>query len=289
GQTQFWGYVLTARSGMWSQQQYLDALAIDAAKYDRDRPGFAWRTMQDTTNDATAARRRGLPFRSWQMSEEYYSGGAMMWLAADAKLRALTSGRKSLDDFAQAFFAMDDGSYVTKTYTFDDVVAALNGVAAYDWAGFLNERIASLNPPLLDGIKASGWKLVYTDKKSEYEQQYDGRPQSSRHLYNYAWSLGMSLNKAEINDVVWDGPAFKAGISTGATVMAVNGQEFSTAVLNDAIAAAKAGKDPIRLTLKYQGAVRDVAVDYHGGLQYPHLVRLEGTPDYLSQLIAPRK
>ncbi len=288
GQTQFWGYVLTARSGMWSQQQYLDALAIDAAKYDRDRPGFAWRTMQDTTNDPTAARRRGLPFRSWQMSEEYYSGGAMMWLAADAKLRALTGGRKCLDNFAQAFFAMDDGSYVTKTYTFDDIVAALNGVAAYDWAGFLKGQVATLNPPLLDGIKASGWKLVYTDKKSEYEQQYDGRPQSSRHLYNYVWSLGLSLNKAEVNDVVWDGPAFKAGISTGATVLAVNGQEFTTAVLNDAIAAAKTGKDAIRLTIKYQGAVRDVAVDYHGGLQYPHLMRIEGSTDYLSQLIAPR-
>jgi predicted metalloprotease with PDZ domain len=245
--------------------------------------------MEDTTNDATAARRRGLPYRSWQMSEEYYSGAAMMWLAADAKLRALTGGRKSLDDFAQAFFGMDDGSYVTRTYTFDDVVAALNGVAAYDWAGFLKARVASLDPPLLDGLAASGWKLVYTDKKSEYEQQYDGRPQAARHLYNYAWSLGLSLSKAVINDVVWDGPAFKAGISTGATLLAVNGQEFTTAVLDDAIAAAKDSPDPIRLTLKYQGAVHEVALPYHGGLQYPHLVRIEGSPDYLSQLIAPRK
>jgi predicted metalloprotease with PDZ domain len=288
GQTQFWGYVLTARSGLWTKQQFLDALAIDAAKYDRDRPGFSWRTMEDTTNDATAARRRGLPFRSWQMSEEYYSGGAFVWLAADAKLRALTGGRKSLDDFAKAFFGMDNGSYVPKPYTFDDVVAALNGVAPYDWAGFLKAQVASLDPPLLDGVKASGWKLVYTDKKSEYEQQYDGRPQAARHLYNYAWSLGMTLQKAVINDVLWDGPAFTAGISTGATVMAVNGQEFSTEVLDDAIAAAKTGKEPIRLTLKYQGAVREVALDYHGGLQYPHLVRIDGTPDTLSQLVAPR-
>jgi predicted metalloprotease with PDZ domain len=164
GQTQFWGYVLTARSGLWSRQQFLDALAIDAAKYERDRPGFAWRTIEDTTNDPTAARRRGLPFRSWQMSEEYYSGGAMVWLAADAKLRELSGGRKSLDDFARAFFGVDDGSHVPKTYAFDDVVAALNGVAPYDWAAFLKGYVARLDPPLLDGLKASGWKLVYTDK-----------------------------------------------------------------------------------------------------------------------------
>jgi len=288
GQTQFWGYVLTARSGMWSKQQFLDALAMDVAKYERDRPGFAWRTMEDTTNDATAARRRGLPYRSWQMSEEYYSGGQMVWLAADAKLRSLSGGRKSLDDFARAFFGVDDGSYVPRTYTFEDVVAALNGVAPFDWAGFLKGYVASLDPPLLDGVKASGWKLVYTDKKSEYEQQYDSRPQAARHLYNYAWSIGLSLNKDVINDVVWDGPAFKAGISTGATVVAVNGREFSREVLDDAIAAAKDGREPIRLTLKYQGAVREVALDYHGGPQYPHLVRIDGSPDTLSQLIAPR-
>jgi predicted metalloprotease with PDZ domain len=288
GQTQFWGYVLTARSGLWTKQQFLDALAMDVAKYERDRPGFAWRTMEDTTNDPTAARRRGLPFRNWQMSEEYYSGGALVWLAADAKLRALSGGRKSLDDFARAFFGVDDGSYVPKTYTFDDVVAALNGVAPYDWAGFLKGYVASLNPSLLDGVKASGWQLVYTDKKSEYEQQYDGRPQAARHLYNYAWSIGLSLNKDVVNDVVWDGPAFKAGISTGATVIAVNGREFSRDALDAAIAAAKGSRDPIRLTLKYQGAVREVAVDYHGGLQYPHLVRIDGTTDTLSQLVAPR-
>lgn len=289
GQTQFWGFVLSARAGMWSPQQYRDALAMDAAKYDRDRPGFAWRTLTDTTNDPTAARRRGLPYRSWQMSEEYYSGGALMWLGVDAKLRALTKGRKSLDDFAQAFFGMDNGSYVTRTYTFDDIVAALNGVAAYDWATYLHGRVDALNPPLLEGLAASGWKLVYTDKKSEYEAQYDGRPQSSRHLYNYAWSLGLTLQKAVVNDVLWNGPAFKAGVSPGATLVAVNGVDFTTEVLNDAIAAAKTGKDPIRLSFKYQGRLQDVAVDYHGGLQYPHLERIAGTPDTLSQLIAPRK
>ena len=141
GQTQYWGYVLTARSGLWTPQQFRDALAMIAANYERNRPGFDWRTLEDTTNDATAARRSSLPYRSWQMSEDYYSGGQMLWLAVDAKLRALTRDRKSLDDFAQRFFGVDNGSYVTKTYTFDDVVAALNGVAKYDWASFLRARV----------------------------------------------------------------------------------------------------------------------------------------------------
>ena len=290
GQTQYWGFVLTARAGIWSPQQFFDALAMVAANYDRNREGFQWRTLEDTTNDPTAARRSGLPYRSWQMSEDYYSGGQMMWLEVDAKLRALTHDHKSLDDFAQAFFGVDNGSYVTKTYTFDDVVAALNTVAPYDWAAFLHAHVDTLNPPLQNGLAATGWKLVYTDKESDYEKQYNSRPEPSRHLYNFAWSIGLTMNdKSQVNDVRWDGPAFKAGVSTGATLVAVNGKDYSTDVLKEAITAAKDNQTPIQLLLKYQGGFRTVAVDYHGGLQYPHLVRLEGTPDYLSQIIAARK
>jgi len=290
GQTEYWGFVLTARSGMWTPQQFRDALAMTAANYERNREGFQWRTLEDTTNDATAARRSSLPYRSWQMSEDYYSGGQMMWLEVDAKLRALTHDKRSLDDFAHAFFGVDNGSYVTKTYTFDDVVAALDSVAKYDWASFLHAHVNAVNPPLQDGLAASGWKLVYTDKESEYEKQYNSRPQSSRHIYNFAWSIGLTMNdKGEVNDVRWDGPAFKAGVSTGATLAAVNGQAYSDDVLKDAIAAAKNSKAPIQLLLKYQGGFRTVPVDYHEGLKYPHLVRVDGTPDYLSEIAAPRK
>ena len=290
GQTQYWGFVLTARSGMWTPQQFLDGLAMVAANYDRNREGFQWRTLEDTTNDPTAARRSGLPYRSWQMSEDYYSGGQMVWLEVDAKLRALTHDQKSLDDFAHAFFGVDNGSYVTKTYTFDDVVATLNGVAKYDWANFLRARVDALNPPLQNGIAATGWKLVYTDQESAYEKQYNSRPQSSRHLYNFAWSIGLTMNdEGRVNDVRWDGPAFKAGVSTGAALVAVNGQTYSNEVLKSAITAAKDNKAPIQLLLKYQGGYRTVMVDYHGGLQYPHLMRVEGTPDYLSEIIAPRQ
>jgi predicted metalloprotease with PDZ domain len=290
GQTQYWGYVLTARSGMWTAQQFLDAMAMEAANYQINRAGFQWRTLEDTTNDATAARRSSLPYRSWQMSEDYYSGGQMMWLEVDAKLRSLTHDRKSLDDFAKAFFGVDSGSYVTKTYTFEDVVAALNGVAPFDWAGFLHSHVQELNPPLDNGIEATGWKLVYTDKESAFEKQYNDRPQSPRHLYNFAWSIGLTMgDKGQINDVRWDGPAFKAGVSTGATIVAVNGQDYSNDVLKSAITAAKGSSTPIQLLLKYQGGYRTVAVDYHDGLKYPHLVRVEGTPDYLSEILAPRK
>ncbi len=290
GQTQYWGFVLTARSGLWTPKQFRSALAMVAANYERNRPGFQWRTLQDTTNDPTAAHRAALPYRSWQMSEEYYSAGQMMWLDVDARIRTLTHDRKSLDDFAKAFFGIDNGSYKTRTYTRKEVVAALNSVVKYDWSAFLHKHINVLDPPLLDGIKASGWKLVYTDTPSTYEQQYNSRPESPRHIFNFAWSIGLTVARhGKINDVRWNGPAFKAGASTGATIVAVNGKDYSSDVLKQAITAARDSKAPIKLLMKFQGSYRTVSVDYHGGLKYPHLVRVKGTPDYLDQIITPRK
>ncbi len=141
GQTQYWGNVLAARSGLWSKAQALDALALDAATYADARAGRTWRPLIDTTNDPITTMRRPIPWRSWQRAEDYYSEGALIWLDADTLIREKTGGKKSLDDFARLFFGVHDGSYVTETYTFDDIVRALNAVVPNDWAGFLHARV----------------------------------------------------------------------------------------------------------------------------------------------------
>ncbi|HET8553163.1 MAG TPA: peptidase M61 [Gammaproteobacteria bacterium] len=291
GMTQYWGFVITARAGLWTPEEFREALAMVAGNYDRNRPGLGWRPLADTTNDPTTAHRSALPYRSWQMSEEYYSGGQMLWLAVDAKIRALTQGGKSLDDFAQAFCGMDNGSFVPRMYTRDDVITTLNGVANYDWASFLQPFVDERKPPLLKGIAASGWKLVYTGEQGEFQKQHEKRRKSPRHVFNFAWSIGLTLTKhGRIHDVRWDGPAFRAGVSTGATVKAVNGESYSKDVMQQAIIeAAGDDKAPIELLLKFQGGYRTVQVDNHDGLQYPHLARVDDEPDYLSDIITPRE
>ncbi|MGB6450275.1 MAG: hypothetical protein WBE92_05945 [Steroidobacteraceae bacterium] len=41
----------------------------------------------------------------------------MIWLDVDGKLRDLTGGKKSLDDFAKAFFGVNPGKWDVDTYT----------------------------------------------------------------------------------------------------------------------------------------------------------------------------
>ena len=156
GLTQYYGVVLAARSGLWSQAQTRDALALTAATY-QHRVGREWRSVADTTNDPILSARRPAPWRSWLRNEDYYSEGLLVWLDADTLIRERTNGRRSLDDFARAFFGIDDGSRVPVTYTFDDVVAALSSVLEHDWAAFLRERIdeAGTQPPL-DGLTRGG-------------------------------------------------------------------------------------------------------------------------------------
>jgi len=283
GQTQYWGYVLAARSGLWSADQARDALALVAATYTDNRPGFSWRNVQDTTNDPIIAQRRPLPYRNYQMSEEYYSAGQLIWLAVDAKLRELTRDKRSLDDFAKAFFGVGDGSYAVRTYTFEDVVATLNAVAPHDWATFLRERVDANAPPL-DGLAASGWKLAYTDQPSAFQKSAE----ASRKTLDYSASIGVVVASKDgrISDVRWNGPAFKAGIAPTSLLVAVNGHEFSPERLKDAVAATKGGAAPIELLVKNAGEYRSVRVDYRDGLKYPHLERIAGTPDRLNAILA---
>ena len=283
GQTQYWGNVLAARSGMRPMPASIDALALVAATYADNRPGLEWRSVQDTTNDPIIAARAPRAYRNYQLSEDYYSAGQMIWLEADALIRAKTGGRKSLDDFARAFFGVNDGEWeVQDTYTFDDVVATLNGVMPYDWASFLRDRLDG-RKGLTGGIEASGWKLVYKDTPNAYAKA------NARGGGDFVYSLGLSLGKdGSIGDVRWDSPAFDAGLGTGATIVAVNGQAYDKEALEDAVKAAKDGT-PIELLVKEFDRYRTVRIDYRGGLRYPHLERIPGTPDYLTPILTARK
>ncbi|MDB5456813.1 MAG: peptidase, partial [Caulobacter sp.] len=274
GQTQYWGYVLSSRSGLMSKQQTLDSIAATAALYD-NRKGREWRSVQDTTNDPIIANRKPLSWLSYQRSEDYYSEGQLVWLDADTLIREKTGGKKSLDDFAKAFFGVDNGSYVPLTYTFDDVVKTLNGVLPYDWATFLKTRIEGINEHApLDGLTRGGYKLVYTDTPTEFFKGNETRGK----VTNLSYSLGLTVGVGGVlSDVAWGGPAFKAGLTQGVTLVAVNGETYDADKLKDAVKATiKPGAKPVELLVKDGERYRTVKIDYAGGARYPRLERIAG-------------
>ncbi|MFG6282623.1 peptidase M61 [Sphingomonas sp. S6] len=284
GQTQFWGYVLQARSGLVSKQDTLDAYAGIAGSYDL-APARQWRDLIDTTNDPVISARRPKGWTSWQRSEDYYNEGLMVWMEVDAMLRQKSGGTKSIDDFAKAFFGIRNGDWGEVTYTFDDVANTLNAIVPYDWASFLTKRLTETGQPApVNGFAMNGYKLVYTAEPTKY---FTNAEKSGG--VNVTYSIGLSVAKdGEATAVIWDSPAFKAGLDVGTVIQAVNGTAYSGDVLKAAIVTAQTSKEPIKLLVKSGPRYREVAIDYHGGPRYPRLQKTGTGETGLDKLLMPR-
>jgi predicted metalloprotease with PDZ domain len=282
GQTQFWGVVLGARSGLLSNEETLGNLASIAARLDTDA-GRKWRPLLDTTDDPVISHRQPKGWRSWQRSEDYYNEGLLVWLDADTLIRELSHGARSLDDFALAFFGVNDRDWGELTYNFDDVVRALNQVQPYDWAAFLHARVEqpSDHAPL-DGLARGGYRLVYTETPSDWFKASE----KARKTTDLTYSIGLVLGKeGEITEVAWDGPAFKAGLTVSTKIIAVNGRGLETDKLKAAI---KSKKSPLSLLVKTGDIYRTIDLNYDGGLRYPKLEKTGAGPSSLEALLAPK-
>jgi predicted metalloprotease with PDZ domain len=273
GQTQFWGYVLGARSGLYSKQDTLDALAATAAGMDQ-RVGRSWRPLIDTTHDPIIAARRPKPWDSWQRSEDYYNEGLLIWLEADQIIRRESGGSKSLEDFARAFFGGKNGDWGVATYERKDVVEALGKVQPYDWDRFIEERVYQTGTEApKNGLLLGGYRLVFVDTPSAFILANDKR----RKQLDLSYSLGLIMGaKGTIKSVIWDSPAFNAGLKSGLTISAVNGKAYSDEALKQAIEENRGGEGKIEIFAKNGEAYHNFMVDHSGGLRYPALEKITG-------------
>lgn len=282
GQTEFWTYILGARGGMVSNDHTLQALAGIAA-FLGARSGRIWRNLQDTTNDPIMRSDRQRSWSSWQRSVDYYGEGIFLWMEVDARIRELSNGKRSLDDFAGKFFGHKGNTTKTTTYSTADVIKALNEVAAEDWAKYLRERLETKSRDnAAEALKTVGWQLVFKDKPSDYAELTDRHNTVSDFLYSLGFIVGRS---DQILRVQWDSPAFKAGLAGGATLIAVNGRSYKSDLIKSAITAAKDSKRPIELLVKSDDQYRTVSIAYDQGLRYPHLERIPAVPDRLSMIL----
>jgi predicted metalloprotease with PDZ domain len=278
GLTDYLGPLLAARSGLWTPEEYHEYLASIAADLGPGRPGRTWRDLQDTASAVI-----GLGFArgwlNWRRSTDYYPEGDLLWLEVATIIHQQTNGQKSIDDFCHLFHGGPNNGPELKTYTFDDVVNALNQIAPYDWAKFFHERLTSLSPEApVGGIENAGWKVVF-NSKPPLPGLRGGNP-------GQTYSIGLELGRdGSVNDSIVGSPAYNAGVTSGMTVAGVNGRVYTPDILDDAIKASVTGSAPITLLVIDEDYYKTVTVNYHGGERYPHLERDESKPDYLDQLI----
>jgi len=298
GLTDYLGEILPARSGLWTPEQFREELARVAAQLDH-RPGRSWRNLQDTADAAAQLYYSPKGWDSYRRDVDFYDEDELNWLWVDSIIRSQSKGDKSLDDFCRIFHGPPSTAPAVKTYTFDDVVSALNQVAPYDWRGFWTERLTSHGPNApLDGIERSGWKLTYDESRSEMMKAWE----DTRTVINASFSIGMIVDAdclastgndschydGEIVDTIEGMDAARAGIGPGMKLVAVNGRRFTPQVFREALLAGKNSSQPLQLLVENTDYFRTFSLDYHGGEKYPHLMRDASKPDVLSEIIRAR-
>jgi predicted metalloprotease with PDZ domain len=279
----FLGNLMPYRAEITPAEYYRDSVAQIASTLSA-RPGRSWRPLADTAVAAQQLYESPGAWSSYRRSVDFYDEGLLLWLDVDMRIRKLTGDKRSLDDFLRAFFSGPDGDPVMKPYTFDDMVRALNAVAPNDWAAFLNTRLQSTTSAPLGGIENSGWKLVYDDKPNLAQQQGEKLSKGVDATATTGISIG---GEGRIGDVLPNSPAAKAGLVPGARIIAVNGRRYTPELFRDAVRDSKNTTAPMQVIYESEDFVNVTTVDYHGGLRYPHLERIEGTRDRLSELGKP--
>jgi len=279
GLTTYLGNVLTTRSGLWTPEQYRDSLAQVAA-YLEHEPGREWRSLEDTAVAAQLLYAAPPTWDAWRRGTDFYDEGALLWLEADTIIRQKSGNQRSLDDFCKEFYGPPSGPPELKPYTFDELTAALNRIVPYDWATFFRTRLNYVGPRVPEGgIEASGWRVVYNDKPNDFGRGADA-----------AYSIGLRVDKnGEVIDAISGMPAAHAGITPGMKVVGVNSHAWSDKTLEDALKKNGNGTRTIDLLVSNDNYFHNYKVTYTGsGQRYPHLERIPGTPDLLSDILKPK-
>lgn len=285
GLTDYYGNILAARTGFRSPDQFRENLAYTAAMLDH-RAGRTWRPLQDTATSVQSLFAAPPEWTNWRRTADYYPEGYLIWLEVDSLIRQKTNGQKSLNDFCHLFYGGQSGPPMVVPYKFENVVAALNEVVANDWAGLLRERLDSKSPHApMGGITNGGWKLIYTDQKNA---TMEAREKSSNNI-DLSFSLGFIATKeGEVRDVIPGSPSYAAGLGPGMKIIAVNGRKWSKDIIRAALKSGVQNQQPLSLLAENGEYYNTYQVNYHQGERNPHLVRVEGQPNVLDEIIKPQ-
>jgi predicted metalloprotease with PDZ domain len=284
GLTTYLGTILTARSGLWTPAETREDLATVVSSLDH-RAGRRWRSLANTARAAQMLYFAPSEWTSFRRGTDFYPESVLIWLEADVTIRQQTQGRRSLDDFCRSFLGGPEGAPVIKTYTFEDVVSALNAVVPFDWRKFFHDRLESIDPHApLGGITGGGWRVIYNDEPNTMiaaDQDASGKG-------DFTASIGLIV-KADgtIEDAIPEMPANQAGLSPYMKIVGVNGRRFSVDDLKRAIQQSKSNSGPISIIVSNTGWLETHELAYHEGLRAPHLERIDGTNDYLNDILKP--
>lgn len=285
GLTQYLGELVEARSGLMTDEEFKNRLLVELRNA-MNQQGRQWRTLADTAAASHILRGASPSWGGLRRSQDYYMEGMLFWLEADARIRHLTNGNKSLDDFCHSFFKSQRSVKQPAAFDRSEVVKQLHAVAPFDWDGLISRRIESFQQQFDPEVASLlGYSFEITNQKPKIPTN-TFRQSSGVDLLD---SLGVSFSSSgEVRNVLLDSPADKAMLAPRQMIVAVGDHKWSTDRMLSSVEQAVQGK-PIKLLVSEHDRIKSVQIQYYGGLAYWNLTRDDSKEDWLSQILAARK
>jgi predicted metalloprotease with PDZ domain len=231
------------RSGLWTQQQFLNDLGGQISSLQR-RPARLWKSVEEASLDAWLEK-------YWRYSQpdtsiSYYNKGQILGVLLDILIRDATDNRRSLDNVLRdlnARFA-HRGLYYDETA---DLRASVERIAGKSFADFFQRYVSGAEElPLGETLRLAGLRLEPSAVASaDLGFRVERRPDASGALTRVA-RVGRG------------GDAERAGVQVGDIVLAVNGEPVPSN-LQRWLRQRQAGEQ-ISLTIRRAGTERKLSI-----------------------------
>ena len=224
GVTDYYGRLLVRRAGLCTEVEYLNGRTRGGGGAGADDPSGDIARLQ-TTEGRLVQPLESSSFDTWikfyrpdensaNTAISYYTKGAVVGFLLDAKIRAATDNKKSLDDVMRLAYQRYSGE---KGYTPQEFRATAQEVAGIDLSGWFHKVLETTEE--LDYSEALAWfGLQFKSGKPEKDKTKDTDPPK-------AWTglvTKVDGGRLLVSQVKRSTPGFTAGFNVNDEILAIN-------------------------------------------------------------------
>lgn len=243
GHTSYFEELVVLRAGLQKRDEFMEVHAKLVDDY-LHQPGRFQQSASDASFDEWIAVGGE---RARNASVNIYTKGHVLALMMDIELRRQTKGAKGLEHVHRALH--ERHSVAQGGYDAAAVQAALRQVSGQDWRGWWAGYVDGLAEVPFEALLATVGMKRLTEVGKDDDQKEE---------WWAGWKLREGSDPALVTEVERDGPAWKAGVVAGDTLLAANGVKVSAKDMSEKLYLFK--KAPLKLHMFRRDELREAEI-----------------------------
>ena len=239
GFTEHMQAIILIRAGLMTVDRYLKDLAEDWTRY-AARPGRNVTPLSELSYEAWIKQYKPADNHTNRMVS-YYDKGHWAGLALDLILRSATAGRRGLPDLFRRLWSR----HAARERAIDAAVirAEAEAIAGRSLAGYFHRFIdGTAELPVPELLRGAGVK-VQSGAPAEHERNDKVKARRLLGWSGLVFANNSDRESAVVKNVVPDSPAWRAGITFGDEVIAVDGARTNGGTVGKRLADGKPGQE----------------------------------------------